>query len=168
MGLQDGINYIIFTNPLSATAINTTKKTLGAVFHSKPDIPMQTTIITERVPLYKLAQEGGPFVRIAGLVGASAVALGAYGAHRTYPKDKHAELQRIFETGNRYHFFNSLALLAVPLCRYPKISGSFLIVGISLFSGACYYHAITGENKFRQLAPVGGTCLILGWLAMVL
>lgn len=29
MGLQDGINYIIFTNPLSATAINTTKKTLG-------------------------------------------------------------------------------------------------------------------------------------------
>lgn len=111
--------------------------TFQAVFHSKPDIPMQTTIITERVPLYKLAQEGGPFVRIAGLVGASAVALGAYGAHRTYPKDKHAELQRIFETGNRYHFFNSLALLAVPLCRYPKIVSIVNITSTPLQSLNC-------------------------------
>lgn len=72
-----------------------------------------------------MAQEGGPFIRIAGFMGATAVALGAYGAHRTYPKDlpkeKQTELQRIFETGNRYHFFNSLALLGVPLCRCPKI-----------------------------------------------
>lgn len=95
------------------------------------ELPVQTTIINERVPLYKLAQEGGPFIRIAGLMGASAVALGAYGAHRSYPKDmpkeKQVELQRVYETGNRYHFFNSLALLCVPMCRYPKIVNNLLI-----------------------------------------
>lgn len=173
MGVQDTVNYIVYTNPVSANAIHLTKKTLSTIFQSKSnEIPIQTTIISERVPLYKLAQEGGPFVRIAGLMGATAVALGAYGAHRSYPKDlpkeKQTELQRIFETGNRYHFINSLALLCVPLCRCPKISGSLLIMGITLFSGTCYYHAITGQNKFGQLAPVGGTCLILGWLAMVM
>lgn len=85
------------------------------------EAPVIERIVHDKVPLWKLAQEGGPFVRIAGLLGASAVVLGAYGAHKSYPKEKGADLQRIFETGNRYHFLNTLGLLAVPLCRYPKI-----------------------------------------------
>jgi uncharacterized membrane protein YgdD (TMEM256/DUF423 family) len=151
-----------------------------------PTIPPQTvTVITETKPLWKLASENGPFVRLAGLFGASAVALGAYGAHRSYPKDRADELKPIFETGNRYHFLHTLALLGIPLCKNPKLvclffcenlisqgfilqSGSLIILGTTLFSGACYYHAFTGDNKFGKLAPVGGTILIVGWLTMIL
>lgn len=78
-------------------------------------------IVHDKIPLWALSREAGPFVRIAGLMGASAVVLGAYGAHRQYPKEDGADLQRVFETGNRYHFFNTLALFGVPLCRYPRL-----------------------------------------------
>lgn len=86
---------------------------------TKIQAPVQ--IISEPVPLWKLAAQNGPFVRIAGLSGASAVALGAYGAHKKYPKDKVDQLKSIFETANRFHFINSLALLGVPMCRRPQV-----------------------------------------------
>lgn len=88
------------------------------------------TVITEKTPLWKLAAETGPYVRIAAVMGASAVILGAYGAHRTYPKDKEQELRVVFETANRYHFFHSLAILGLPLCRNPKVV-SFLLTQIA-------------------------------------
>lgn len=81
------------------------------------------TIITKAdiPPLWKLAADQGPFVKFAGLMGASATILGAYGAHRTYPKENAEELKTIYQTANRYHFFHTLALLGVPLCKYPKL-----------------------------------------------
>lgn len=122
-----------------------------------------------KMPLWQLAQEAGPFVRLAGISGAAAVVLGAMGAHRTFPEtDTKEDLRKIFETSNRFHFLHTLALMTVPLCRRPYIAGSFFIAGMGLFCGTCYYHAFTGERKFRRLTPVGGSCLILGWIAMVL
>lgn len=46
--------------------------------------PTPPPIIMEQAPLWKLACDSGYFVRLAGLMGASAVALGAYGAHGNY------------------------------------------------------------------------------------
>ncbi|KAL1497660.1 hypothetical protein ABEB36_008583 [Hypothenemus hampei] len=163
MGFYDFVNYVVYDNPISKTVTSTIigqKKVM-------PPVP-NVTIITEKVPLWKLASETGPFVRIAAVMGASAMVLGAYGAHRTFPKDRETELKMIFDTANRYHFLHSLAVLGVPLCRNPKIAGTLLISGTVLFSGALYYHALTAENKFGRFAPIGGTILILGWLSMVL
>ncbi|CAG9823661.1 unnamed protein product [Phaedon cochleariae] len=161
MGFYDAINYVVYDNPVSKSAISmvTGKKS------SIPPIP-SVTVITEKTPLWKLATEGGPFIRIAGVMGASAVILGAYGAHKAYPKDKVQELKQIYETANRFHFFHSLALLGVPMCKNPKVTGSLFITGTILFSGACYYRAFTGNDKLGRLAPIGGTILILGWLSM--
>ena len=36
-------------------------------------------------------------------------------------KEKDKNMKMVFQTANRYHFFHSLALLGVPLCRYPAI-----------------------------------------------
>lgn len=72
-------------------------------------------------PLHQLARGAGPYVRLAGLMGASAVVLGAYGAHKTYPEESKAELKRIYETANKFHFIHSLALMGAPLCRRPAI-----------------------------------------------
>lgn len=135
MGLYDLVNFVVFDNPISKSvgsfvvvsalcfltiyfpadcvALQSNKKSLPPVSN--------VTVITDKIPLWKLANESGPFIRIAALLGASAVALGAYGAHRTYPKDREVELKAIFDTANRYHFFHSLALMTVPLCRNPKI-----------------------------------------------
>lgn len=74
------------------------------------------------MPLWQLAQESGPFVRLAGISGAAAVVLGAMGAHRTFPEtDAKEDLKKIFETANRFHFLHTLALVTVPLCRRPYI-----------------------------------------------
>nr|AEE61540.1 unknown [Dendroctonus ponderosae] len=162
MGFEELANYVVFTNPVSKSltsfvAGNT--KSLPA--------PPTVTVITEKTPLWKLANEGGPFVRLAGIMGMTATILGAYGAHRTYPKDTADELKIMFDTANRYHFFHSLALLSVPLCKNPKIAGILFISGTILFSGTLYHRAFTGDDTFGKLTPIGGSILILAWLSMV-
>lgn len=61
-------------------------------------------------------------------MGASAVALGAYGAHKKYPEGKAELLKPVFETANRMHFFHSLALMGVPMCRNPAVVSTRLSV----------------------------------------
>lgn len=162
MGLHDYVNFIVFDNPISKSVTSilmSNKKSITA--------PPNVTVITEKTPLWKMASETGPFVKIGALMGAAAVIIGAYGAHRAYPKDSAEEHKLMFETANRYHFFHSLALLAVPLCRNPKIAGSLFISGTVLFSGTLYYRAFTGDDTVAKLTPFGGTILIFAWLSMV-
>ncbi|XP_063612363.1 transmembrane protein 256 homolog isoform X1 [Penaeus indicus] len=108
------------------------------------------------------------FVRLAGVSGASAVALGAYGAHVFYRREYPEELKQVYETANRYHFLHTLALLGVPLCRRPRVAGSLIVAGTAIFCGTCYYYALTGSKNVRQYTPYGGMLLIIGWLAMIL
>lgn len=91
------------------------------MLRNSSDTVSQINVISEPVPLWELAAKGGPFVRIAALSGAAAVGFAAYGAHKKYPKDRVEELKPIYETANRIHFFHTLALLGVPLCRYQKV-----------------------------------------------
>ncbi|KAJ8982509.1 hypothetical protein NQ317_018550 [Molorchus minor] len=146
MGIHEFVNFVVYDNPLS-------KSVTSLIKGSAPVISPSVTVITEKTPLWKLASENGPFIRIAGLMGATAVALGAYGAHRSYPKDRAQELKPIFDTANRYHFFHSLAILGVPLCRNPRMAGILIISGTLLFSGTCYYHAFTGEKQIWKTCP---------------
>lgn len=161
---------LLYDNPVSRTVTSTVSTVMkqGSKYVVPSSTPPPVTIVTEKTPLWKLAAEQGPFVRIAGLMGASAVILGAYGAHKSYPKEKQEELKAIFETANRFHFLHSLVLLGLPLTRNPLISGSLMLSGTFLFAGPCYYHAFTGENKFGKFAPIGGTILIVAWLSMAL
>lgn len=159
MGLNDIVTYVI-DNPLTKGA----KNLVAAPF--KMTGSPKVTVITEKTPLWKLACENGSYIRLASVLGASAVALGAYGAHRSYPPEKEALLKPVFETANRMHFFHSLAMLGVPMCRNPAIAGSLFLTGTILFSGPCYYYAFTGNNKLGKLAPVGGTILIIAWLSL--
>ncbi|KAA0202184.1 hypothetical protein HAZT_HAZT007181 [Hyalella azteca] len=108
------------------------------------------------------------FVRMAGISGACAVAMGAYGAHVFYQRGTAEELKQVYETANRYHFLHTLALLGVPLCKRPKLAGSLLGLGMLVFCGTCYYYALTGSRTVRQYTPYGGVMLIAGWVALVL
>merc|ERR1719318_938165 len=88
-----------------------------------------------------LVMRGSVFTRLAGISGAAAIALGAYGAHSLGPKAKTTEEQKkAFEVANRYHLIHSVALLGVPLAAHPKLTGVLMVAGCLLFSGTCYYH----------------------------
>jgi len=109
------------------------------------------------------------FVRLAGLSGAVALALGAYGAHGLHGREDISPRQKqSFDTANRLHLVHSAVLLAAGSFRHPRLSGAMFVVGTSLFCGSCYNYAITGNEPARKVAPVGGMILILAWLSLAL
>jgi len=117
--------------------------------------------------LNDFATKGSLFVKIAGLSGMSAVAMGAYGAH-TFKAEEDADRKKVYDTANFYHFIHTLAILAVPLTKRPVLSGTLIITGTTIFCGTIYYHALTNEKHLRKYTPYGGIVLMLGWLSMVL
>ncbi|XP_053984513.1 transmembrane protein 256-like [Hylaeus volcanicus] len=164
MGFQDSMQYILFTNPIATTAKsyvwNSTASLLGFAKPRSVELTM-----APQIPLWKLARATGPYVRLAALSGAAAVAIGAYGSHKKYAEDMQHE-QKVFETASKYHFVHTLALLGLPLCRKPFLAATFFMSGIALFCGTCYYSAFTGDKQFNRITPVGGFCFIFGWLIM--
>ncbi|XP_021960334.1 transmembrane protein 256 isoform X2 [Folsomia candida] len=108
-------------------------------------------------------------VRIAGLSGALAVGLGAYGAHVIMVNDKIPENQKhSFKTANMYHFIGTFGLIASSMSSYPKVSGFLMTLGTCVFCGSCYLYGFTGDQSMAKLAPFGGSTLIVAWLSLVL
>ena len=97
------------------------------------------------------------------------VMIGAFGAHGL--KDILNEYSKnIYEKGNLYHFFHSLALIINGLLAKSftdlnfDFSGYLFVVGIILFSFSLYALAVTDIKILGAVTPVGGICFILGWL----
>ncbi|CRK99377.1 CLUMA_CG012608, isoform A [Clunio marinus] len=172
--MNESLNDLVFNNPVSNKIISATKKILFKNGNnSSTSVSTMTKNLTTPSSM-TLFQQGGHnssvFIRLAGFSGATAVILGAYGAHKTqWPTmtDPKRDPKIIFEVANKYHFYNSIALLAIPLVKRPWLTGPLMITGILLFSGTCYYSALTGDQKFNRLAPLGGTSLILAWVSMM-
>jgi uncharacterized membrane protein YgdD (TMEM256/DUF423 family) len=112
------------------------------------------------------------FITLASLSGMLAVMLGAFGAHGLRGKlDDHAT--GIFETAVQYHFYHSLALLAVgiialtqPQTALLKSSGWLFLVGILVFSGSLYLLAVSGVKWLGAITPLGGLAFIAGWACL--
>jgi uncharacterized membrane protein YgdD (TMEM256/DUF423 family) len=113
------------------------------------------------------------FLLAAGISGFFAVFFGAFGSHvlRAGLSEKAFS---VFQTANAYHFWHTLALLAVALLRIARPQKFFtssavaMLAGLFLFSGSLYLYAIYQEPLFARLAPIGGTAYMLGWLFLVL
>lgn len=163
MGVHDIASYILFTNPISTSAFNLAYQATGNVGKLLYTSSAAKENMTP-IHLWKLAAATGPYMKLAALSGASAVILGAYGSHRKYGND---EQKVLLDTANRYHFFHTFAIMGLPMCRFPYVAGVFIVSGMLLFSGSCYYMAFTGDKKYSAITPIGGTSLILGWLCMM-
>lgn len=112
------------------------------------------------------------FLIIAGISGALAVALGAFGAHALKTKLTPSSLD-IYHTAVLYHFIHTLALLGVGLLlrepsRWLTIAGWCFVFGILIFSGSLYILAITGITMFGMIVPLGGLGFIGGWLSAMM
>ncbi|MDH3646847.1 MAG: DUF423 domain-containing protein [Gammaproteobacteria bacterium] len=108
---------------------------------------------------------------VGAIVGAIGVMLGAFGAHGLQTR-VNEELLGVFEIGVRYQMYHALALIAVAKAkerwpgRWPNASGWLFLVGIFVFSGSLYLMTLTGARWLGAITPIGGLCLVAGWLAL--
>lgn len=119
-------------------------------------------------------------LRLTAVLGALAVAIGAFGAHGLKAIVGPEQLVT-FNTGVRYHFYHVLAMgLAVALSSLPSVSAKWLRraitawgVGILLFSGSLYLLTLSGQTGLPSsvlgpITPVGGLFFMVGWVFLFL
>jgi uncharacterized membrane protein YgdD (TMEM256/DUF423 family) len=112
------------------------------------------------------------------LLAALAVILGAFGAHALKALVTPEKLL-VFETGVRYHFYHSLALLATGIIysHFPakqlRLATGLFLTGIALFSGSLYamvFVSISGGSlgPLGIITPIGGLFFIAAWIMLAL
>jgi uncharacterized membrane protein YgdD (TMEM256/DUF423 family) len=117
---------------------------------------------------------------IAGIVTAAlAVVLGAFGAHALKAVLTPEQLVT-FETGVRYEFYHSFALLAAGAIyssfpfRQVRYASWMFMLGILLFSGSLYLLTLlkmngqVGLGGIGIITPIGGVFFIMGWILLLL
>ena len=119
------------------------------------------------------------FITTGALLGAIAVALGAFGTHGL-KKIVPAETIQTFQTGVQYQMYHALALLLTGVLydkcyqKFARIAGILFIIGIILFSGSLYLLTAgkaaesTSLDKAGIITPIGGVAFIAGWLFLFL
>jgi uncharacterized membrane protein YgdD (TMEM256/DUF423 family) len=103
---------------------------------------------------------------VAALMGGAGVALAAAGVH--------ANGGELAQRGALFLLLHAVAGLAI--AAHARIAGAsaraLLIVGFVMEAGAILFsaelamHVFTGERIFPFAAPLGGTTMILAWLAL--
>ena len=110
------------------------------------------------------------FLITASFMMAIGILLGAFGAHilKEFVSDA---LLRVYETGIKYHFFNSLGLFIIAFILHYKpnsntifVSGILILMGTLLFSISLYLLVILKISYLGMITPIGGVILLLGWL----
>ena len=109
------------------------------------------------------------FIIISGVMGFSAVALGAFGAHGL-KNILTEQLLETYKTGILYHLIHSVALLTIAIAGKINFIKSFWLffTGIILFSFSLYIYSITQVLFFAMITPFGGIFLLLGWLFLII
>ena len=119
------------------------------------------------------------FLQWAAVLGALAVALGAFGAH-SLKQYVPVETISTFETGVRYQFYHVFALLLAGVLweRFPgkwmRYAGYCFLIGILLFSGSLYLLTFLkatntiGLTGLGIITPFGGVFFIVVWICLLL
>ena len=105
----------------------------------------------------------------AAAAGASAVLLGALGAH-ALRMELSVRMLEIWETAVRFQFWHALALAvcALPARRSHagQLSALLFTLGILLFCGSLYALALGAPRVVGIVTPLGGIALVGGWIAL--
>ncbi|MDZ5646182.1 DUF423 domain-containing protein [Nitrospirillum sp. BR 11828] len=108
-------------------------------------------------------------VVVAGIIGALAVAAGAYAVHGLGAvRDAHAV--GLWQTASQYQLMHAGVTVAAALGghrlhrRLVALAGWLFLLGCVLFGGALYGLGWWGPSALGAVAPVGGMSFILGWL----
>eukprot|EP00287_Rhodomonas_sp_CCMP768_P031394 CAMPEP_0202850966 /NCGR_PEP_ID=MMETSP1389-20130828/85029_1 /ASSEMBLY_ACC=CAM_ASM_000865 /TAXON_ID=302021 /ORGANISM="Rhodomonas sp., Strain CCMP768" /LENGTH=108 /DNA_ID=CAMNT_0049529217 /DNA_START=12 /DNA_END=339 /DNA_ORIENTATION=+ len=99
------------------------------------------------------------YVKIAGVSGACAIGLGAFGAHGLRGKVDEKSMAA-WVTASQYHLAHSVALLAMAVGE-KQLSATartyappLTLAGIVLFSGSLYALVLTGVKPLGAVTPL--------------
>ncbi len=115
-------------------------------------------------------------ISIAALLAFLALVLGTFGAH-TLNELLTTEKLNSFETGVRYQFFHSLAILMIGLnankLNSTHLIGKLMLIGIMFFSFSIYLlslQELIGINLslIGPITPIGGILLMISWLILII
>lgn len=117
------------------------------------------------------------WILVGSIFGFLAVGIGAFGAHGLKPYLTE-ETIKIFETGNKYHFYHSIVLLWIGSLllgnslssiqvKRLNLAGVFFLIGILIFSGTLYTLSITGVRWLGAITPIGGLSFLVGWALLI-
>ena len=106
----------------------------------------------------------------AGLMGVTAVAAGAFGAHALQASVPLERIQ-VWETAAQYHLIHSVVILLLALQPSGGVSRWRLPVmgftmGVLLFSFSLYALVLTDVTALAMVTPLGGLVLMVSWCAL--
>ena len=114
------------------------------------------------------------FLKIAIIVSALSVALGAFAAH-ALKNIIPATSIITFETGVRYQFYHAFAILISSTVLFKNCYQHFVVIacrffsfGLIFFCGSLYLLAMLGPKYgfIGAITPIGGLCFIIGWIML--
>ena len=111
---------------------------------------------------------------VAALLMATAVALGAFGAHALKARLSPDALA-LWQTSVNYHAWHALGLLATATLmlhfgdrRALCFAAACFAAGIAMFSGSLYALALGAPRGLGAVTPFGGVAFLAGWIALAL
>jgi len=119
--------------------------------------------------------KGNYLKQAASILGATGVALGAFGAHGLRSKLTERGMMENWRTAVLYQLFHATAILGVSaLCESSpddgrlKRVGQLFALGSTMFSGSIYMLCLEiGPKKlFGPTTPLGGIVMISGWVLL--
>ncbi|MBV9671409.1 MAG: DUF423 domain-containing protein [Verrucomicrobia bacterium] len=103
----------------------------------------------------------------AAVVGFTAVACGAFGAHALRSTLERLGTVQAWQTGALYHLINAVVLLLLSSwSRIPRVSYWLFLVSTICFSGSLYLFALTSARLMALVTPLGGLVMLIGWLSL--
>ena len=113
-----------------------------------------------------------PWLVAAAASGAVGVVCGAFGAHALRGRLEPGQLAS-WSTAVEYQLLHAVALLALALFaqatgRAVTVPAGLFLAGTVLFSGSIYVLLLGGPRLLGPVTPLGGLCLIAGWISLLL
>ena len=113
------------------------------------------------------------FLGFVGILGATGVAAGAYGAH-ALSQQLSPYLLNVFQTAVLYQLIHAVALLGVVALlgqsvtsKALLVSASLMVVGTVLFSGSLYLLTLSSW-RVGLITSLGGFLLISAWVTLLI
>ncbi len=111
------------------------------------------------------------WIAAAALLGALSVVAGAFGAHGLAGRVAPEQLDA-WRTAAQYALLHSAVILALggleaATGRAVRLPAALLLAGSVLFSGSIFALVLGGPRLLGPVTPLGGLCLIAGWLSVL-